>query len=323
MTSTSHSQPGRWRASWTWSTISAIERLGAARVERARLGQDAAALGDDVDRADAALDPAHVGGGLGVDAPEGHRRDRLRRRRRSRCARPRGGCRRARRAPWKLGLERGRRSARRRRSPRSASRGRRRSRIASAAARCRTPWRPASAVLLADGEQQLDAAPASPRRAARRATSSSTATAALLSAPRIASLAFSQPSSTTTGSIVGLRDQCRGGRTAAPALAAPVAEPGPAVASAGLVVVLADLEAERAQLARPRSRRTPARTRRARDRAQRRERRRSAAALASARAARRRHAVRDARRRSAGAPAFAAPRRRSRGTAARAARAAT
>ena len=45
---------------------------------------------------------------------------------------------------------------------------------------------PAQRVLLAGGEQQLERRPASPRRVQRRATSRITATAALLSAPRIA-----------------------------------------------------------------------------------------------------------------------------------------
>ena len=54
------------------------ERLGARPVEAAHLALDPAALGDDVDAA-AALDRADVGGRLGVDAPELHRRDRARR----------------------------------------------------------------------------------------------------------------------------------------------------------------------------------------------------------------------------------------------------
>src|SRR3954467_10909739 len=82
-TSTSHSA---WAApSWMASTMPdtpAPTRPGAsgrapARVERARLGEQAAALRHDVRAARAAADRTHVGGGLLVDAAERHVRDGL------------------------------------------------------------------------------------------------------------------------------------------------------------------------------------------------------------------------------------------------------
>jgi hypothetical protein len=58
------------------------------------------------------------------------------------------------------------------------------------------PWSPTSS----DSVNRSSMPTGAPSTEHRRATSSSTATAALLSAPRIPSFAFSQPSSTTTGS---------------------------------------------------------------------------------------------------------------------------
>ena len=119
--------------------------------------------------------------------------------------------------------------------------------------------------LLADGEQQLDGRRAAARRPPRRATASITATAALLSAPRIASLAFSQPPSTSTGStgaVSGTVSRCAHSSTP---LGAPAA---PAIAREQVAAVRAGLDAPRrprrprarARAARPpRGRRTRAR----------------------------------------------------------------
>ena len=156
-------------------------------VQRARLGQQRQRRATMFVRAHAAVDPADVRRGLLVEPAVAHRGDRAR-----------GGDDRA--APVlgtdagvggaaaELGARCGSRSARRRRSRRSAWRGRRRSRTRRAAGRRRTPWR-RRARSPRDGEQQLDA----DRRAldAARRPPSITATAALLSAPRIAVVARS------------------------------------------------------------------------------------------------------------------------------------
>ena len=63
----------------------------------------------------------------------------------------------------------------------------------------------AQADLLGDREQQLNADVSGGAAWSRRASTSSAATAALLSAPRIPSLALTQPPSTRTGSIGGER----------------------------------------------------------------------------------------------------------------------
>ena len=127
------------------AVVQGVDHLGhdvldARGVERARLGEHAAAVGHDVGGAGPAAHGADVGGGLVVDAAERHRGDGHAPRPAPRCGRPRGGCRRAR--PCRGRRPRGgSRSARRRRSRRSGSRGRTRSRTRSAGGRRRTPWR--------------------------------------------------------------------------------------------------------------------------------------------------------------------------------------
>ena len=137
-------------------------------------------------------------------------------RRRSRCARPRGGCRRARR---RRGTSASTAVVGRRgddRSRRSAWRGRRRSRSAAQAPRRRTPWRPRGAF----SSQTVNSSSIAHRRAARAARGApppaSPPPPPCCRRRGCPSLAFSQPSSTHHRLDRGLRrPRCRGGRTAA------------------------------------------------------------------------------------------------------------
>ena len=174
------------------------DRLDARRVERPRLGHERAALGHDVRRADAALDGADVRRRPVVEPPERHRRDRAR-----------GG---EDRAAAVLGPDAGVRRAPVELRPKPVQGGRGDDDLADrrrvvehvaesrAQARAVEGLRAAQRVLLGDREQQLEPDRRRLRRAARRAASRITAIAALLSAPRMPSLAFSQPPSTITGS---------------------------------------------------------------------------------------------------------------------------
>ena len=168
-------------------------------VERAGLGEHAAALGHDVRGAGAAAHRADVGGRLRRRCGRAASRRSPARRRAPRCGRPRGGCRRARTCRGRRPRA-GSRSARRRRPRRSGSRGRTRSRTRSAGAPASNALAPTSASS-SETVNSSSSPTGEPSIEARRATSSITATAALLSAPRMPSWAFSQPPSTSTGSI--------------------------------------------------------------------------------------------------------------------------
>ena len=133
-----------------------------------------------------------------------------------RCGRPRAGSRRGRRARAARPESAGR-WERPSRSRRAARRGRRRSR-SRCVRRPTSKWLGApQPVLLRDGEQQLDARAADGRSAvSRRASSIIAATAALLSAPRIAGLRLRHAPSTPLGlHRRDRRERCRGGRRAA------------------------------------------------------------------------------------------------------------
>ena len=197
--STSQAHSGTLAASWTWSTISATTASTFAASRLRVSARSVRVLCDDVRVARrAAGDGADVGRRLVVEAAEPHRGDRTRRGedRASPGLGADAGMRAAGRGSWPRS---GRRSARRSRSRRSASRGRRRSRRSPRAARqsnALAPARPVSSPVVNSSSTPTGA----PSIAIRRASSSSSATAALLSAPRIVSPALTQPPSTQTGS---------------------------------------------------------------------------------------------------------------------------